>query len=172
MYISKYAMQVVFGVTSLLLCAAQEPDKIIESAASVGVSLDQVLDKVYAQYSDKKFNSMDVWYIEDSTKFPPVKFHYVLDGEDRLREQYEENGTIYVLKFVNGRTTIYTPSNTTATIISGKEPLQDSCNYLMSLGFPISDEQRAASSSFFPEALRNESLGWKLDNNYWLVDEN
>ena len=46
MYISKYAMRVVFGVTSLLLCAAQEPDKIIERSGSGGGPLDQVLDKV------------------------------------------------------------------------------------------------------------------------------
>lgn len=172
MFIARFAIQLLFFVTKLMPYAEQEPDLVMKGAIPTSVSVESVLDEVYTQYSDKKFVSIGIWYVQDASTFPPIKFHYALDGEDRLREQYEDNGTKYILMFVNGQTTIYMPEKNEASIIPGKEPLQDSCAYLGSLGIPITDEQRATPRTFFPETLKDKSLGWSLDNNYWLIDGN
>lgn len=162
-----------FLVVALLPFAEQETEKITESSTPVVVSLEQVLENLYKQYSDKVFNSVDVRYVEITSGVPyPLITRYVINGEDRRLEatQVKENGDISIWAYVNGRSTRYSPDSKSFSIELVKQRSQDVCRYLLQLGIPLLDEQRANASNHFPETLRDPSLDWKLDSTYWLVD--
>jgi|GEM_PF-1827624 len=173
MYLAKHAIHVFSLAVALLPFAEQETEKITKSSTPVVVSLEQVLENVYQQYSDKVFNSVDVRYVEIQEAFPyPVNTRYVINGEDRRRESSAgvEDADIAIWAYVNGRATSYYPGSKSFSIDLVKQRSQDICRYLLQLGIPLLDEQRANASNHFPETLRDPSLDWKLDSTYWLVD--
>jgi len=174
MYLVKHAVHVFSLAVALLPFAEQETEKITKSSTPVVVSLEQVLENVYKQYSDKVFNSVDVRYVEITDVFPyPSNTRYVINGEDRLREQTTGGkGGDWTCAYVNGRNTRYFPSAKSASFESAKEPMQDACSYLLLLDIPLSDSRRANASNVFPEMLRDQSLDWKLDRSHWLIDGN
>ncbi|MBL8890072.1 MAG: hypothetical protein JNL67_08845 [Planctomycetaceae bacterium] len=174
MDLNKCSVHFLFGALCLASVAAQEADEFVKSSKSVDATVAQVLNGVYAQYADPVLHTVDVRYVEVNTAFPyPIEYRYAMNGEDRVREQLvkAESYQPFILRFLDGKTTRHYPGSKAASITHVKDSLQDSCNYLLMLGIPILDEQRARPDHFLPGTLRNESLEWKLDDSYWLVDK-
>lgn len=173
MYLTRLAIHIFYLAVALLPLAEQETEEITKSPKPVVVSLEHVLENLYQQYSDPKFNSVDVRYGEIVTNFPyPFVTRYVINGEDRRRDSYygAEGKDLWICTYINGRTTNYWPNGSSASIELPKTSLQDDCSYLLRMGIPLSDELRADASNHFPETLRDSGLEWKLDDTYWLLN--
>jgi hypothetical protein len=113
--------------------------------------------------------------------FIPLKLHFAMKGEKRLRAQSfggalkdAVNGTPEMILAYDGQgESAYLPENATANVTLEKQPMTDQDPYCNALGLPISDAERASVTTnrfLLPTALEIAECEWKVQPTVEIVD--